>query len=550
MIDINHSTMKRYILNLVLGLLLMGGAVGCTDDFEQLNTDQHAATDQDMQRDGKAVGVFFQQIINRTTVMLIGGEQSDEFASTGAYQHQIGISADAYSGYIGHTASWARGRYNGTYNFGKGDEWGNAMFKMGMVQVMPAWAQMHANAEKLGQPEVAALGDIAKVLAMHRVTDHYGPIPYVNFRLGAVGQPYDSQQAVYNKFFDELDKAIAVLTPLAQSGGKLLSDYDPIYGGDVARWVRLANTLRLRLAMRVVYAAPDLAQAQAEAAVNNPVGLLASVDDRAEYRGVAGASWTNPIWQQAYEWNEVRMSAPMDAYLNGYSDPRLGVYFVAAADGKYHGVRQGIFTTSANQTNYTGNKISQINLSQGSPVLYMPAAEAYFLRAEAALRGWNMGGTAREFYEQGIRMSMAESGVTSGIDDYVANATAAPAAFTDNAGRDNAAAPSTITIAWDDQADFETSLERIITQKWIAGWGNSCEAWAEFRRTDYPRLFPVKYNYSDGAVSTALQIRRLPYPRTEYNTNAEAMTQAVDLLGGPDNCGTLLWWDRKPHSAQ
>jgi len=550
MIDINHSTMKRYILNLVLGLLLMGGAVGCTDDFEQLNTDQHAATDQDMQRDGKAVGVFFQQIINRTTVMLIGGEQSDEFASTGAYQHQIGISADAYSGYIGHTASWARGRYNGTYNFGKGDEWGNAMFKMGMVQVMPAWAQMHANAEKLGQPEVAALGDIAKVLAMHRVTDHYGPIPYVNFRLGAVGQPYDSQQAVYNKFFDELDNAIAVLTPLAQSGGKLLSDYDPIYGGDVARWVRLANTLRLRLAMRVVYAAPDLAQAQAEAAVNNPVGLLASVDDRAEYRGVAGASWTNPIWQQAYEWNEVRMSAPMDAYLNGYSDPRLGVYFVAAADGKYHGVRQGIFTTSANQTNYTGNKISQINLSQGSPVLYMPAAEAYFLRAEAALRGWNMGGTAREFYEQGIRMSMAESGVTSGIDDYVANATAAPAAFTDNAGRDNAAAPSTITIAWDDQADFETSLERIITQKWIAGWGNSCEAWAEFRRTDYPRLFPVKYNYSDGAVSTALQIRRLPYPRTEYNTNAEAMTQAVDLLGGPDNCGTLLWWDRKPHSAQ
>ena len=550
MIDINHSTMKRYILNLVLGLLLMGGAVGCTDDFEQLNTDQHAATDQDMQRDGKAVGVFFQQIINRTTVMLIGGEQSDEFASTGAYQHQIGISADAYSGYIGHTASWARGRYNGTYNFGKGDEWGNAMFKMGMVQVMPAWAQMHANAEKLGQPEVAALGDIAKVLAMHRVTDHYGPIPYVNFRLGAVGQPYDSQQAVYNKFFDELDKAIAVLTPLAQSGGKLLSDYDPIYGGDVARWVRLANTLRLRLAMRVVYAAPDLAQAQAEAAVNNPVGLLASVDDRAEYRGVAGASWTNPIWQQAYEWNEVRMSAPMDAYLNGYSDPRLGVYFVAAADGKYHGVRQGIFTTSANQTNYTGNKISQINLSQGSPVLYMPAAEAYFLRAEAALRGWNMGGMAREFYEQGIRMSMAESGVTSGIDDYVANATAAPAAFTDNAGRDNAAAPSTITIAWDDQADFETSLERIITQKWIAGWGNSCEAWAEFRRTDYPRLFPVKYNYSDGAVSTALQIRRLPYPRTEYNTNAEAMTQAVDLLGGPDNCGTLLWWDRKPHAAQ
>ncbi len=550
MIDFNHSTMKRYILNLVLGLLLMGGAVGCTDDFEQLNTDQHAATDQDMQRDGKAVGVFFQQMINRTTVMLIGGEQSDEFASTGAYQHQIGISADAYSGYIGHTASWARGRYNGTYNFGKGDEWGNAMFKMGMVQVMPAWAQMRANAEKLGQTEVAALGDIAKVLAMHRVTDHYGPIPYVNFRLGAVGQVYDSQQAVYHKFFDELAAAITTLTPLAQSGATLLSDYDPIYGGEVARWVRLANTLRLRLALRVAYADPALAQREAEAAVSNPIGVMETVDDRAEYRGLPGASWTNPIWQQAYEWNEVRMSAPMDAYLNGYGDPRIGVYFVAAGDGKYHGVRQGIFSASANQQGYIGDKISQVNLSQNSTVLYIAAAESYFLRAEAALRGWAVGGTAREFYEQGIRMSMAENGVTAGIDDYVANTTATPAAFTDNAGRDNAAAPSTITIAWDDQADFETNLERIITQKWIAGWGNSCEAWAEFRRTGYPRLFPVKYNYSDGAVSSALQIRRLPYPRTEYNTNAEAMTQAVDLLGGPDNCGTLLWWDQKPHDAQ
>lgn len=60
----------------------------------------------------------------------------------------------------------------------------------------------------------------------------------------------------------------------------------------------------------------------------------------------------------------------------------------------------------------------------------------------------------------------------------------------------------------------------------------------------------MKYNYSDGAVSSALQIRRLPYPRTEYNTNAEAMTGAVELLGGPDNCGTLLWWDKKPHAAQ
>ena len=236
----------------------------------------------------------------------------------------------------------------------------------------------------------------------------------------------------------------------------------------------------------------------------------------------------------------------MDSYLNGYGDPRIATYFKAAADGKYHGVRQGIFADGANQEAYTGDLISQVNVSRNTPVLYMAAAEAYFLRAEAALRGWNMGGTAKEFYEAGIRLSMNECGV-SGADEYIANSTATPAPFVDNAGSDNAPAPSQITIAWNDRDDFETNLERIIVQKWIASWGNSCEAWSEFRRTGYPKMFPVKYNYSDGAVSSDLQIRRLPYPRTEYNTNSAAVTAAAALLGGPDNCGTKLWWDKKAH---
>ena len=542
------NKMKSNILKYVaFGLLAMGFTTACTDDFDELNTDKHAATDKDMERDGKAVGSFFQQMINRTTVMMIGGDQDDNYSSTGAYQHQIGISADAYSGYIGHTASWAVGRYNGTYDFSKGDEWGNTMFKVGMVQVMPAWAQMKANAEKLGQKEAAALGDIVKVFAMHRVTDHYGPIPYVDYKLGAIGQKYDAQDKVYKKFFEELDNAIDVLTPLAQGGGTLLSDYDPIYGGDVTKWVQMANTLRLRLALRVVYADPALAQAEGEKSAANPVGFIEDADGRCEYRGANGTTITNPLWQQAYEWNEVRMSAPMDSYLNGYNDPRISIFFKpAAADNNYHGVRQGIFSNGANQAPYQGDNISQLNVSQNTPVLYMAAAESFFLRAEAALRGWNVGGTAKDFYEAGIRMSMTELGA-NGADAYITDATSTPAAFTDNAGNDNAAAPSQITIAWNDDDDFETNLERIIVQKWIANWGNSPEAWSEFRRTGYPKMFPVKYNYSNNAVNSNLQIRRMPYPKTEYNTNRDAVEAGVELLGGPDNCGTQLWWDKKTH---
>lgn len=529
------------------GLLVLGFTTACTDDFDELNTDKHAATDKDMEKDGKGVGSFFMQMINRTTVMMIGGDQDDTYSSTGAYQHQIGISADAYSGYIGHTASWARRPYNGTYSFTKGDDWGNTMFKVGMVQIMPAWAQMKANTDKAGQKDVAALGDIVKVFAMHRVADHYGPIPYVNYKLGAIGQQYDALEDVYAKFFQELDNAIDQLTPLAQAGSYLLSDYDPIYGGDVTKWVKMANTLRLRLALRVVYADPTLAQTEGEKSASNPVGFIEDADGRCEYRGVGGNTITNPIWQQDVEWNEVRMSAPMDSYLNGYSDPRISVFFKpAVADGGFHGVRQGIFNND-NRTNYIGDNISHVNLTQNSPMLYMAAAESFFLRAEAALRGWNVGGTAQEFYEAGIRMSMAECGVTSGIDAYIANETAVPAAFVDKAGNDNTAAPSQITIAWNDGDDFETNLERIIVQKWIANWGNSPEAWSEFRRTGYPKMFPVKYNDSNGAVASNLQIRRMPYPLTEYNTNRNAVEDAVSLLGGADNCGTKLWWDKKAH---
>lgn len=541
--------MKANIFKYVfMGVMSLSLATSCTDDFEDLNTDKHAATDADLEKDGKAVGSKFTQMINHITVMKIGGEQDDAFASTGAYQHQIGISADAYSGYIGHTAGWARGQYNGTYDFGKGDEWGNAMFKMGFVQVMPAWAQMKETADKQGQENVAALADIVKVFAMHRVADHYGPIPYVHYTLGSVGQSYDALDQVYTKFFEELDNAIEVLTPYALSGNVILEDYDPIYGGDLNKWVRLANTLRLRLALRVVYADVQLAKAEAEKSAQNAVGFIEEAAGRAEYKGLSNAAAQNPIWQQAHEWNENRMSAPMDSYLNGYSDPRISVYFVAAGDGKFHGVRQGIFATGADQSSYIGERISNVNLSENSPVLYMAAAESYFLRAEAALRGWNMNGTAKDFYEAGIRMSMQENGITGNVDAYVSNKTAVPAAFVDNTGKgDDVAAPSTITIAWNDADGFETNLERIIVQKWIAGWGNSPEAWAEYRRTGYPKMFPVKYNYSNGAVSSDLQIRRLPYPGTEYNTNKEAVEAAAALLGGPDNCGTRLWWDKKSH---
>lgn len=212
-----------------------------------------------------------------------------------------------------------------------------------------------------------------------------------------------------------------------------------------------------------------------------------------------------------YNFNEgeARMSASMDTYMNGYEDPRLAVYFTPAiSDGKYHGVRIGIESTVWSK--YVGENISNLNMDESNTeIVWMTAAESYFLRAEAALRGWLAPTMAQEMYERGITVSFEENGV-SGADNYITNNTKTPIRFIDNVENSDygtVSAPSTITIAWDNNASTETKLERIITQKWIAIYPDGPEGWAEFRRTGYPKLLPVVSNFSNGTIDTNTQIR-------------------------------------------
>jgi len=173
----------------------------------------------------------------------------------------------------------------------------------------------------------------------------------------------------------------------------------------------------------------------------------------------------------------------------------------------------------------------------------MTAAEVWFLKAEAALRGWTGAGDAQTNYETGITTSLQQWSVAPG--SYLSDATSIPTAYVDpkNAAN-NAAAVSTITVKWDPTSTNEQKLERIITQKWLAIFPDGQEAWSEYRRTGYPKLFTVANNNSGGSINTQTQIRRLPFPSTEYgNGNSAEVVKAVGLLGGPDNGGTRLWWD-------
>jgi hypothetical protein len=404
-------------------------------------------------------------------------------------------------------------------------------------------------------PAVWAVAQIIQVEGMSRVTDIYGPIPYSQAGSAKTNIPYDSQEEVYKRFFLELDSATNNLRTFLAGADTLpfsFANFDVIYGGDFNKWLQFANSLRLRLAMHIVKADAVTAQAQAEKALapaNGGVITTNSGNMTAKLNG----SFTNPLVFITQNWSDIRMGASIASYLNGYKDPRISRYMDKSTDPsfppQYIGIRMGSVTGANSKDDYVG--YSTLNYKDGnpafsltSPVQLMTAAEVYFLRAEVAVRNWaNAGASAQSLYEQGITTSMEQWGAS--IGGYLNDDTSKPAAYTDpKNSANNASAPSSITIKWNDGGSFDEKMERIITQKWLAMYPEGQEAWTEWRRTGYPKLFPVVVNNSGGTISTTEGVRRLPFPQQEYNTNAAEVNKAVQLLGKPDNAGSHVWWDQ------
>ncbi|MBR4298499.1 MAG: SusD/RagB family nutrient-binding outer membrane lipoprotein [Bacteroidales bacterium] len=529
----------RYIL---MAAAAMTMAIACTKDFVERNTNPEEATDEMLGWDNLRVGSAFAQMTRNVipSYQLIGDE---EYGSAN-FQVVQDLTGNLFANYIGVVNTGFTG--NNIYNI-TSKSWYEAMFNDAYVRATGSWETLNLYREE--SPEAAALGDVLKVALMHRVTDTYGPIPYLQIGSGLVTLQYDSQEVIYKKFFEELDSAISTLTSFwqAQPGTKLLADYDNVFGGDLAKWIRFANTLRMRLAMRVVYADRNLAMAQAEAALANPAGLMTSAGDLAALHKPTSGAWENPLYVIQYSFNDDRIGATIEAYMNGYKDPRRAKYFTEGADGAYHGVRNGINLTS----DYANSSLlSKMNCTNNDDIVWMGPAEAWFLKAEYWLRNGDKA-QARQCYEEGVRVSFDVCGV-SGADDYLADKASMPAKFVDavNAGNSYSSALSDVTVAWSDADSDEKNLERIITQKYIAGFPEGQEAWSEFRRTGYPKVIPYSVNQSGGKIDTQRQIRRLNWPSSEYRTNAANVTAAISTLNGEsslgtgDNGGTRLWWDK------
>ena len=543
MISKNKSYKKLLLVCVGASLL---ATTGCTDKFDEWNTNPHQATEDMMNRDDLAVGSFFVQM-QRNVFVLENLTSDGGGIGASVYQSIDNLAGASFAGYTGACNIWFGNSNFLTYNMFV--DWRNTAFDHTYLYVMSPWNEIIKKTAEQGRPQVAALANIVKVYAMSRITDMYGPLPYTKFGSGSFSNPYDSQEVIYDTFFKELDDAIAVLYDSYQKDAsmKVLPKYDYIYNGNVENWIRFANTLKLRLATRITYADATKAQQKAEAAVAHPLGVMTKVTDAARLQRSDNFSYRHPLFVIATgEFNDARMGATMDSYLNGYKDPRISSYFRMATTGKYTGIRTGI---NINREKYSeSGDFSDLTAAGGDDIIWMNPAEAYFLRAEGASRGWNMNGTDKELYESGIRTSFEFLGV-SGAEAYYADDTRKPAPYTDPANTGNSVDEGPllgkITIKWNETAGLEEKLERIITQKWIALYPDGQEAWSEFRRTAYPKVFPVVINNSGGTIKTDKQVRRIPYPASEYRNNTENVNKAITLLGGDDNGGTSLWWDKK-----
>lgn len=458
---------------------------------------------------------------------------------------------DVYSGYMMPPTPF-RGNSN-NMNYDLVDGWNvwalNPAYSSSVGSVMSPLSNVEASTKNV-VPDLYAMAKIIKVEAMHRLSDIFGPIMYSKYKQRASdgGYDYDSQQEAYTNFFSDLNEAITILTPLRTTNANaIFKNADLVYGGSYAQWLKFANTLRLRLALRIVKADAAKAKTEGEAALANIGGLLSTPAD--DFDVNIGAT-IHPLNTISGAWGDIRMGAPMESILTGYNDPRLPKYFDTATDaavsGKYKGIRNGI--NIDDKSRYQG--FSSLTTFP-SKIQLMTAAEAWFLKAEAALRGWAKADNAKEDYESGIRASFSQYGLTTAAA-YINDAVSKPAPYTDPKAitpgqNDITTGPpwlSTITIQWNDGDAFETKLERVITQKWISMYPDGQEAWSEFRRTGYPKLFPVVINNSGGKISTTTFIRRINIPPDEYLTNPNGVKRAVTTLSGPDNGGTRLWWDK------
>lgn len=457
-----------------------------------------------------------------------------------------------------------------------------SFYTQSLKNIIDAQYRTAEDAEKVNINSVLR---IYRVYLMSIITDTYGDAPFseagLGFLEGKFNPKYDKQEDIYNAFFLELEDAVNKIDPTKD---KVTGDL--IYAGDVTKWQQLANSLRLRFAMRISNVNPTKAQTEFENALAANGGVItdASSDALIKYMTIAfsfgqeaysdyrGNSLSqllfgndpanNPsylcstFFNQLYNSSDPRTFKISRCYYDGLMsatspDNRIditqemiekGIAFSPRDPGAYSwepwptGYDSDICAELAvNNPSVTATMAREVEpklannfLKSDNPGVVMTSAEVKFLMAEATVKKWNVGSAlAEDLYKQGVRAAM----------DFL----------TDNYGC-TATTDAEFDAFIQDKGAFghtdNQKLEAINTQAWILHFTNPAECWANVRRSGYPKLkSPAEYGFGQYLTGGTEIPVRLCYPVLESSYNKKSYNEAIERMGGTDNWHSLLWWD-------
>ena len=440
-----------------------------------------------------------------------------------------------------------------------------SFYTQSLKNIIDAQYRTAEDAEKVNINSVLR---IYRVYLMSIITDTYGDAPFseagLGFLEGKFNPKYDKQEDIYNAFFLELEDAVNKIDPTKD---KVTGDL--IYAGDVTKWQQLANSLRLRFAMRISNVNPTKAQTEFENALAANGGVItdASSDALIKYMTIAfsfgqeaysdyrGNSLSqllfgndpanNPSYLCSTFFNQLRQSGDprtfkisrcyYDGLMSATSpDNRVDITQEMIEKGIDFSPRNpGAYSWEPWPTGYDSDICKELAVNNPSVTatmarVVMTSAEVKFLMAEATVKKWNVGSvSAEDLYKQGVRAAMDFL-----TDNYGCTATtdAEFDAFIQGRG----------TFGHTDNQ----KLEAINTQAWILHFTNPAECWANVRRSGYPKLkSPAEYGFGQYLTGGTEIPVRLCYPVLESSYNKKSYNEAIERMGGTDNWHSLLWWD-------
>ena len=485
------SIIKPYVITILL-VLMLGS---CTNDFEEMNKNPN-----------KPLEVSPQYLLPHALQVSI-----DNYWGNKARNERINFD---------HAMSWAGYLTRNIYE-NEGDNY-NVQPSVNIKNWEVFYAEGLINYQKIinnsgpdsktPNPNYEGIGRGMRAWSFSLVTDIWGAIPYTSALSGTAGEPvfspdYDSQETIYASLIEELKIANQMLNP---SGPSVKGDI--MFNGNILLWKKFFNSLRFKLLNRQAHRVSS-SGAEMQAMIEDPstYPMIDSKEDIAQLK--YGAVPTNNPWhdiliqQGRTDWN---ISSTFVDKLKSLNDPRLEVYAVAGslASGVISGHPNGLPGEIATKFLGYSAVINPQRFAQAtSPAVLMSHAELLFIKAEAAFDG-DISADAAQLFSEGITAAFGQYELT------------VPDGYIEQLGT--------------------VSKENIMTQKWIALFGEGIEAWTELRRTGFPIMpapDPQAKFQNDGVMPT-----RLMYPSTEYSLNAAKVAQSVDLNDGPDDMKTKLWW--------